>query len=427
MRSKKILVVIADYAPHVTSTTICIEPYLLAMEKAGIEITILTRRVDFLSPKIEKVSSLRTVIRVDDFRMMVSNRLKKAEKVKGAFSRLLMRIISVVVRGFLYALYSIGNYETYAAGWSVRKIDKVLKQLSGEKLYDYVMSISFPAKTHEIIRSHVKKYCSDSKWLLMEYDPFCYNTNYKGRSSFKRLFMIQSLYFSECYKILVTPQLMAFYKRSPLNEYSNKMLELEYSNFHEIDYDKNKVNPIEFKDNKRIGLFCGVIRSDIRPLSKLVNIARFLPDDIVIYLMTGSSLKEWESELKAAKNKIKVIDRQNKDTAIYAMSKAHFLVNIGNTVQFQVPGKLFEYMSIRKPIVHISSMKDDPCAIYLNQYPLSLFIDVEELPEEGALRVVDFLDNSVSSDYSFEDIKECMTVFNSENTTQRLVDFILNN
>ena len=162
------------------------------------------------------------------------------------------------------------------------------------------------------------------------------------------------------------------------------------------------------------------------PISKLINIAQFLPDDVVIYLMTGSSLKEWDSELKKSRGKIKVIGRQNRDTATYAMSKAHFLINIGNTVQFQIPGKLFEYMSIRKPIVHISSMKDDPCATYLNQYPLSLFIDVEELPEEAALRIVDFLDNSIDCDYSFADIKKCMDVFKSENTTQRFVDFILN-
>jgi hypothetical protein len=49
--------------------------------------------------------------------------------------------------------------------------------------------------------------------------------------------------------------------------------------------------------------------------------------------------------------------------------------SIRNSVEFQIPGKIFEYMSTGKPILHFSKFSEDPAITYLKRYPKALIIN----------------------------------------------------
>ena len=55
--------------------------------------------------------------------------------------------------------------------------------------------------------------------------------------------------------------------------------------------------------------------------------------------------------------------------------QADVLVNIGNTVEHQIPGKIFAFMSTGKPIIHFSKFPDDPALPYFKKYPLVFVVN----------------------------------------------------
>ena len=63
---------------------------------------------------------------------------------------------------------------------------------------------------------------------------------------------------------------------------------------------------------------------------------------------------------------------------------AEVLVNIGNSVDNQMPSKIFEYISTGKPIINIFKSADCPTLKYLGRYPLVLNIHEAEIRKDPA-------------------------------------------
>lgn len=71
------------------------------------------------------------------------------------------------------------------------------------------------------------------------------------------------------------------------------------------------------------------------------------------------------------------------------MGRSTALLSIGNRDPNLVPSKLFKYMSLGKPIIHLRRGGRDSCLPYLERYPLGLVVDDEQEGFEGA--VLEFL------------------------------------
>lgn len=59
-----------------------------------------------------------------------------------------------------------------------------------------------------------------------------------------------------------------------------------------------------------------------------------------------------------------------------AINQANALISVGNSVAHLIPSKLFKYISLKKPIIHLYFIDDDPCIPYLNKYGYSFFIKI---------------------------------------------------
>lgn len=58
--------------------------------------------------------------------------------------------------------------------------------------------------------------------------------------------------------------------------------------------------------------------------------------------------------------------------ALAFQAQADVLINLGNSVTNQLPSKIFEYMSLGKPIVNVTKVDSCPTLDYLHRYPLAL-------------------------------------------------------
>lgn len=79
------------------------------------------------------------------------------------------------------------------------------------------------------------------------------------------------------------------------------------------------------------------------------------------------------------------------------LSTTDVSLSFGNASPRFVPSKIFELMELNLPIIHFSSIDDDPCKYYLREYPLHLLVPIHKMSEQhAALMVADYI-KSISS------------------------------
>ena len=106
------------------------------------------------------------------------------------------------------------------------------------------------------------------------------------------------------------------------------------------------------------------LRMSQRGLSKLVFVGSSNADD---------SMRRYCSECEVkTSGLISLHGFMPHDELIEVMRKAKVLISIKSANR--ISGKIFEYMGMKKPIIHFSGCEDDPDVAYLEKYPLSLIV-----------------------------------------------------
>lgn len=102
---------------------------------------------------------------------------------------------------------------------------------------------------------------------------------------------------------------------------------------------------------------------------------------------------------------------------------ADILINISNRNTIQVPSKIFEYMSLGKPIITFFSDYNDASLIYLKKYPLSLLIyeDWDKIDDNVAL-IEKFICENADKYVSYETVKSLFPHNTPEYTAKMLVE-----
>ena len=102
---------------------------------------------------------------------------------------------------------------------------------------------------------------------------------------------------------------------------------------------------------------------------------------------------------------------------------ADVLINLGSNNQRQIPSKIFEYMSLGKPIISFYSYDDEPSLPYLQQYPLALLIREDwDKVEENTTQIEKFIRESAGQYVPFETVKPLFPRNTPEYTAKKLVE-----
>ncbi len=112
----------------------------------------------------------------------------------------------------------------------------------------------------------------------------------------------------------------------------------------------------------------------------------------------------------------------NHNEILEKYKKANFLLSIGNKGTKQVPSKIFEYMSLGKPIIHFYFEENDSSLEYLKKYPYTIFLkaneEIEKLKEELENKLTSFDTKLVK----YEEIKKKLI----ENTPIPFIEYLEN-
>ncbi|RXW34614.1 hypothetical protein DVX38_09065 [Enterococcus faecium] len=105
--------------------------------------------------------------------------------------------------------------------------------------------------------------------------------------------------------------------------------------------------------------------------------------------------------------------------AIEKIISADIVVNVGSNNTSFIPSKLFEYFSLRKPILNFSTSKSDPTNEYLKKYGFFYTVIRNEVPKnyEQCLSILD--------SYRFDLLNCNVSEIFSDNTPQKFISEIL--
>ncbi len=165
----------------------------------------------------------------------------------------------------------------------------------------------------------------------------------------------------------------------------------------------------KFGNNGLSLVFAGTLSSSFRSPAYLLNILQRLNRDgyNIKFHFFGTydnplELKHWQQEYKDCFAYHGSISFQR---SRIVLANADILVNISNKGLQMVPSKVYELMAQGKPILHISSNRDDVCEKCFGSYPLVCNINsAERAMEKDIVRLKRFLDKQIKKDIDYEQI-----------------------
>ena len=239
--------------------------------------------------------------------------------------------------------------------------------LKGNK-YDLVISVSLPFSSHLVAFKLRKEF--DFKWIVDIGDPFIMEGGYpiNNHLLYKRKNKeIERAVFYNCDFISVTNENLAMkYRRE--YKLNNISVIPPLASGQMID------TRVERKNNKiRIGYFGSFyerIRSPKR-LKRFLAELTSLKDEICIEFY-GNIKQEFVYAIKmmSLRNKVEThfYEAIPRSEVLEKMREMTFLLSIGNKSNIQLPSKIIDYIISQRPIIHLSSIGDDPVCRLLSEH-----------------------------------------------------------
>lgn len=125
-------------------------------------------------------------------------------------------------------------------------------------------------------------------------------------------------------------------------------------------------------------VFCGSLYPGLREPRYALRLFRELNDPTLQLHFAGNGWQPFADDAQAAEAVLgQRLVRHGPVPAAEATAlqqSAAVLLSLGNTVDNQLPSKLFEYFALGKPILHLCATPGDPALPYLQRYPLALVL-----------------------------------------------------
>ncbi|WP_143315077.1 glycosyltransferase [Clostridium sp. HBUAS56017] len=411
---KKVIVLVGE---SLSANGICAEAIMKELKSNGYKVTCITNK-EYKTSNYE----VRNGVKYIRIKPRLINRLNSwCDKHIGYRSWLVNKFSTVINK--IKLIIFIPLWPLISPMYTYR-FYKVLKKTYNEEKYNCVISIYTQIDT-VIAGCLIKKKHPEVKFVPYFLDAL---SGGYGPKIFSNDWVIKRGLKWER-KLLQNADKIIVMKSSQKHHEKYSKLEKYYSRITVLDIPliipkKQEIINTNILDKSKINLvYIGTIQYQIRNPRYILEIfKRINVNNCRLTLIGNNNCHEIIKRAQVeSKNEIVVMKRISHTYAISVLSNADILVNIGNNISSMVPSKVFEYMSIGKPIISTYSINNEPSLTYLKRYPLSLTIkeDLEHI-NEAVLQVEKFIKNSNGKLVDFNVIKDEMYI----NTPQAFVDEI---
>lgn len=235
---------------------------------------------------------------------------------------------------------------------------------------------------------------TSEKLIVYELDAISNNPMYK--MGIKKFLRHRALF---CERFLFDHSKMILHLENNRNHFENKRYERYKKKFQYVDIPNLvKRDCADIKSGKKIVLvYTGKLYKSFRSPEYIADLVSKLPNfsDIVFEFYSRG---DCDSVLKAFERKTEgqIVNKgyvsQEELDGVFA--RADFLVDIGNNLSGEdksLPSKVFEYMSIGKPIIHIDGGENDIVKDYLDKYSLYINLSKDNNEKDNISKLYSFI------------------------------------
>jgi len=387
--------------------------YYLSKElaKAGVQIDILTIKYpgeieDFPGIKVYRIfpGAFNKIV----FKAL-SNPSVFSAKVRRSNKFLVIKNFYRTIRKFLEYLMA-GDIRNE---WFLMGYFKALRLLKGNK-YDFVITSHEPI-VDTLIGFALKK--KRIKWIADLADP------------------ISADYYPSFWKLILKKIEKRVLKKADAIIVTNNVLKNKYSKYVNSEdkilvitqgFDLNFFKfQRGFNRNKKFTLaYTGSFYKDFRNPEVLVEALSRLNFDFELRL--AGRLEGFLPVFKPIKQKVKYLGVLPHKEVLKVQASSDVLVYLGNKLDTQVPGKIFEYMGSRRPIFCIIQNKKDPVAKIVRNLGIGevCFNEPEEIYKVINKFYKLWIDKKLDIEYFYDELK--IREFSWQHQAQKLLNFMKN-
>lgn len=360
------------YKPKPSANGVCADKVMKSFVENGDSVTCIVNG-EYSSPNYETIDG----INVRRIKPRLSYRLKElSENTNSEKYAKALSIISIIINK-IKSLMMVFFWPLISLGYTYRFYKRAKQEHEKEK-FDIVVSIYTPIDA--LIGGYLLKkkypnikfvpYFLDS--LSGGYGPKCFSTNMVIRNGqkwerklLKNADLIIAMKSSEQHHIKYNKQ----------NYFFEKMIFLDIPL---VNKSKITLRGLNILDKSKINVvFIGSIPYPVRSPKYILEVLEKVDNDKlqIIFVGENNCPNIFEKSKSALNEKLTLYDRVPYNKAQEIMIEADILINLGNNNSSMVPSKIFEYMSMGKPIISTYCIDDEPSITYLKKYPLALLLD----------------------------------------------------
>ena len=383
-------------------------------ENISAELAEIGHSVFVYSATDKSISSIGIIKELEQRKQVDEVREKKVA-VKEKRQSLLNRIVTFLVRR-LYTLFY--PYPFTSLNWLPIYKDVVKEGVK----YDVIITPYFTLQA--VISGYkIKKKYPSVKWFILLTDSISnapvpeYMEKSKAQ---KRARRFEKIFFSKADHILIMQGHWSYYQKH-FSSWKDKFILTDIPLLLE---QKAVRNELSLKNTGEvIFLFIGTFYKFRNPEKLLELFSIIYKNGMNIRFRTHSIGYEEMIQKYLSKEKFLEPHQLVSPTLIPGIiARADILVNIANKGEESVPGKIFEYMSSGKKILHIFQDNMDSSVRYLKKYPNILLIDERDSDEKNIEKIISFINKEVET-VSFEQLNDIF----AENTPKYSAQLISEN
>lgn len=288
--------------------------------------------------------------------------------------------------------------------------------------YDLILSFCYPFGIHVLANQLMKRNLAD-KWFAVSFDAFEYYFAFPNREIKYRKKLAQKVLKRADKIFLADGLLQEFEKKNYQPSYLHKVKEIYIPMLREVQIE-NK----ETIDNDEITLtYTGRLYPDIRNPEKMLQILSYLPATMKINLFSlGCQDIVHKYATQFMEGQLTNYGFVSHHQVLEEISKSNVLINLGNTITNQMPSKLFEYISLGKPILNFYFSEEDMCLKVFKKYPLAFNVNLNNYSQSDIDAMIAFLETHKNICIPYEDATKNLTEYKASYVaniiTQSFVD-----
>lgn len=260
-----------------------------------------------------------------------------------------------------------------------RKIYCIGKQIIRDYKIEAIFSVCIPFYSHRVANRIVKN--SGIRWLSFWVDPYLNKGVQMSRLQYAMHRYAERLNLKKSQEVFALPEV--FNNHELYEEFKEKIHTFE------IPYIQDRNIKRKNYDVVFAGLFYQGVREPEPMFEIVLKALPALPQDVIFKFYVRNP-DDYQIITERSKGRMIFYNFVNRIELNQILSNCYMLMNVGNKSTVQMPSKVVEYISYRKPILFFYCEEQDRSFRYLSDYPDILSIDVNKEKEKSAKQLVDF-------------------------------------